>query len=193
MRNISPLFPPGTYCIKTGKKVSVYKGRRILLARLTPASFKYAIQFSLLRDVTTEKEKPFKRYVLDRKSVRALHGKNSIKKAYKKYLAGQPADQVKTKSAKNTAPARPEPSGDLFSPRPSILPEKTVLSVKAAEAVLNDQSLRDDLSAFFECTDRTIRNWIAGPDPMLTTPDAVSIIQQVTGLTPAEILTKTPL
>lgn len=193
MKEISALFPLGTYCIKTGKTASVYRGRRILLTRLTSASFNYALQYGLLKDVTTAKEKPFKRYVLDRRGVWALHGKNSIKKAYKKWLKTGTIESRSRKSEKLAAPAPPETAGGLFSPRPSILPEKTVLSIKAAEAILIDPSLRDDLSTFFNCTDRTIRNWISSSDPMLTTPDAVFIIQQKTGIEPAEILTKTPL
>lgn len=51
-----------------------------------------------------------------------------------------------------------------------------------------DRNTRLKIALFFDKHPNTVDNWISNKDPMLTTPDAVRIISEETGLTQEEIL-----
>jgi hypothetical protein len=69
--------------------------------------------------------------------------------------------------------------------------QRTVITDTAGDSILDIVECRKTLEEFFSVTSRTIRNWIRDKSPMLTTPDAVDIISQFSGLSDGEILIKT--
>lgn len=64
----------------------------------------------------------------------------------------------------------------------------TTISDRAIEAIRNDNRILTRLMLTFDRGEPTIRNWMRSRDVRLTTPDAVQIIQEVTGFDKSEIL-----
>lgn len=195
MLYLTPLFPEGTYILKHGsRRQSIYKGNRILLSRITIAQFNNAFKIGVLRKIKIDKPNsktpdPAKYipYELDRRAVRALHGKSKLKKAYLQYYKTGQLPGQDIKPAIETPAKDP---GPLFSQPVRIKNSRTEISQTAMEEILRSPFCREQICLFFECTDRTVRNWISSSDPMLTTPDAVEIITKTTGLSIDKILIK---
>lgn len=59
---------------------------------------------------------------------------------------------------------------------------------KAIEGIKGNNKLMGRLMIAFDRGQNTIENWMASKDIRLTTPTAVQIIREETGLTDAEIL-----
>lgn len=64
------------------------------------------------------------------------------------------------------------------------------ISEKAAQSISSNQVVIGRLMALFNKSSFTINRWIAAKNAYLTTPGAVEIIRQETGLSEGEILEK---
>jgi hypothetical protein len=65
-----------------------------------------------------------------------------------------------------------------------------IVSDKAIEMIKGNNKLMGRLMIAFDRGQNTIENWMASKDIRLTTPTAVQIIKEETGLTEQEILEK---
>lgn len=176
---LTPLFDYNSYLVKSGQgKQSIYKGNRILLARIHFSQFIKAQKLELLR-----LEKGSKNiYVLDRRNLRAMHGKNKIKKLYLKFCKTGKVEEQK-KIIIQEAP----PIGIFAMP---VVPVRTIISDFALARIKASVPCREALQNFHKITSRSLRNWFTDNNPMLTTPDALQIISSFTNLTPELILKK---
>lgn len=66
------------------------------------------------------------------------------------------------------------------------------ISEKAKQSILGNNKLIGKLMIAFDRTQKSIENWVNKDDLMLTTPKAVEIISEHTGLTEDQILVSEP-
>lgn len=188
-----PLFDPKSYLVKSfhGKQ-SIYKGNRILLARLTFSQFTKAEKAGLLRPMPGKG----KFYVLNRKALRAMHGKNKIKKLYLKFASqgSLPMPEVLDKVEAppvglfaQTGERLPETPADRYDIIPAT---RTIISELAIDKIKDSQGCRRAIQEFYKITPRSLRNWLTDANVTLTTPDAIKIIGLYTNL-PAQLILKT--
>lgn len=160
MTYLSPLFEPGTYLVKSKPgRSSIYKGRRILLARITFRQFKRAEDAGLLRekkrkDPTTGADI----FELNRQAVRVYHRSN-LKRLYLKWCkTGQMAAPVFTR----TQPT--EPIGGLFSdvsrPNPWEILEAMIVDRSPVPGFKITETLRSRLKQTFDLYLKTPANEI---------------------------------
>jgi hypothetical protein len=164
---LTSLFEPNTYVLPRGNgRQNIYKDNRILIARILFSQYKKAETLGLLRK---EKYRGNDCYFLNRKAIRALHGRTKIKKLYLRYCKDGKIDQ----------PTRPAPVADMaigMFAQAQIRRTRTVLSDIGIYIIKESIDCKLALIEFFKITDRTLRNWVAERSPMLTTPDAIDII-----------------
>jgi hypothetical protein len=181
---LTSLFEPNTYVLPRGNgRQNIYKGNRILIARILFSQYNKASALGLLRK---EHYRGSDCYFLNRNAVRGLHGRYTIKKLYLKYCRDGKIDQ----------PAKPAAVADmsigLFA-QPQSRRTRTIISDAGIKIVRESADCKIALIEFFKITDRTLRNWVAERSPMLTTPDALDIIGGFTKASREQLTQKKPI
>lgn len=68
--------------------------------------------------------------------------------------------------------------------------KQMIISEKAKKAIMDDVKVRAALMTAFSMSEKSVQNWVGRNEVKLTTPKAVEVIRNATGLTESQILVK---